>query len=296
MIRIVIFILAFHVCGVVFAANDKAFFWQVKSDHATVYLMGSIHFADKSFYPLRPIIEQAFEDSNTLVVELNVKDVDHQTYLKMISEQGTYKDATTIADVLSAETLLQLRQRLHHLNLDYEAVKKYKPGILVLTLSAAQVTQMGFDAELGIDTYFLSKALAQAQAKEIVELESLAQQLQLFLDIPNGDLLLKESLYSLDEAEVMMAEMVSIWKQGDVDQMNKMLFEDAISEYPAFTEIYDKLFYDRNKAMVEQIMTMLGNKKKAGESYFIVVGSGHLIGEHGILQALQKRGFSVKRI
>ena len=47
------------------AENDKAFFWQVTSGQdtsnmTTVYLMGSIHFADKSFYPLRPEIEQAF--------------------------------------------------------------------------------------------------------------------------------------------------------------------------------------------------------------------------------------------
>jgi len=294
--RAFLLLFAVFVSGVATAANDKAFIWQVDSDHATAYLMGSIHFADSSFYPLRPVIEQAFEQSDYLVVELNVKAVDRRSYLNLLSEQGIYKDDATIADVLSAETLLQLRQRLRHLNLDYEAVKKYKPGILVLTLSAAQVQQMGFDANLGIDMHFLLKASEQGESKTIIELESLQQQLQLFLDIPNGDLLLKESLYSLDEAEVMMADMVSTWKRGDAKGMNKMLFEEAISEYPAFSDIYDKLFYDRNGNMVSQIATMLNSREKTRKTYFIVVGSGHLIGERGIVQALKKRGYSVKRL
>jgi len=34
--------------------------------------MGSIHFADKSFYPLRPVIEKAFQHSDALVVELDI--------------------------------------------------------------------------------------------------------------------------------------------------------------------------------------------------------------------------------
>ncbi len=31
------------------AVNDRALFWQVQSDTANVYLLGSIHYADESF-------------------------------------------------------------------------------------------------------------------------------------------------------------------------------------------------------------------------------------------------------
>ncbi len=287
------------------SANDKAFFWEVTSDknNAVVYLMGSIHFADKSFYPLRAEIEDAYERSQYLVVELDVNKTDHQVYVQLLSQRGIYKDGKTIKEVVSTETWLQLRQRLRKLGIDYEAVKTYKPGILVLTLSAAHVTQMGFDAQLGIDAYFLSKAsqpasvksgeLKQASSKKIIELETLELQLNLFLDIPNGDLLLKESLYSLDEAELLMADMVRYWKQGDEKRMNELLFEDALKDYPAFSEIYDSLFYDRNNNMVIKIDEML--KQEQG-SYFVVVGSGHLIGEKGIVKTLKEKGYKVKRL
>ena len=282
----------FFVSATVYAENDKAFFWQVNSDRASVYLMGSIHFADKSFYPLRKEIENVFKKSDVLVVELDINNIDHNAYNRLLVEKGIYKDGSTIKDVISEKTWLQLEQRLEQLNISYDDIKNYKPGILVLTLTAMQVMQMGFDPELGIDVYFLNKAVSGFSAKQIIELETLSQQVDLFLNIPNGDLLLKESLYSLDESELMMADMVRYWKAGDEKKMNKLLFEDALNKYPAFTKIYDSLIYQRNHQMVSKIDEML---KQQG-SYFVVVGSGHLIGEKGIVNVLKEKGYDVKRL
>ncbi len=290
------------------AENDKAFFWKVtagddasnlSSGSAIVYLMGSIHFADKSFYPLRQEIETAFQQSDSLAVELDINNIDQQMYNRLLMKNGIYTDGRTIKDVISEETWLQLRQRLRHLDIPYDSVKLYKPGMLVLTLSAIQITKLGLDPALGIDAHFLSKA-AQINSfkprlgkiKNIIELETLEQQLNLFFDIPDGDLLLKESLYSLDESELLLAEIVRYWKAGDEKKMNKMLIEDALAEYPAFSAIYDSLFYDRNDKMVIKIEEML---KQSQGSYFVVVGSAHLIGEKGIVSSLKGKGYKVER-
>ena len=179
-------------------------------------------------------------------------------------------------------------------NIDYETIKQYKPGILVLTLTTAQIAQMGFDAKLGIDAYFLNRATEKDRPKKIIELETLELQLKLFLEIPNGDLLLKESLHSLDEAEPLMLDMVNLWKRGDVKRMNQLLFEDALNEYPAFSEIHDSLFYGRNKKMVSKLEAMLKNKSKV--NYFVVVGSGHLVGDKGIVNVLKEKGYKVTRM
>ena len=285
-------LLLFFVSATGYAENDKAFIWQVNSDGATVYLMGSIHFADKSFYPLRKEIEDAFEKSDALVVELDINNVDHNAYNRLLVEKGIYKDGSTIKDVISEKTWLQLEQRLEKLNISYDDVKSYKPGILVLTLAAMQVMQMGFDPELGIDAYFLNKAVSDLSTKKIIELETLDQQVNLFLNVANGELLLKESLHSLDDSELMMADMVRYWKSGDKKKMNKLLFEDVQNAYPAFSEIYDSLIYKRNDQMVLKIDQML---KQQG-NYFVVVGSGHLIGEKGIVNVLRKNGYEVERL
>ena len=292
--KLLLSIICFFVFAYAHAANDKAFFWQVTSDTATVYLLGSIHFADKSFYPLRQEIENAFSRCEYLVVELDVNKVDAEIYNSLLSQKGVYKDGKTIKDVISNETWLQLQKRLDQLNINYDVIKNYRPGVLVLTLTAMQVMHMGFDPQLGIDVHFLLEATRQA--KNIIELETLEQQINLFLNIPDGELLLKESLYSLDESELMMANMVSYWKYGDETQMNKLLFEDAIEDYPVFSEIYDRLFYERNEQMTLKIDAMLKQKAAGKTFYFVVVGAGHLIGEKGIVNSLKEKGYDVKRL
>lgn len=282
------------------AENDKAFFWQVTpgndaSDQTTVYLMGSIHFADKTFYPLRPEIVQAFDRSKYLAVELNVNELDQGEYNRLLSKEGIYTDGKTIKDVVSDETWQQLRQQLQQLNISYDAVKIYKPGVLVLTMTAIQVMQMGLDPQLGIDVHFLTKA-SQQPVKQIIELESLQQQLGLFINIPDGDLLLKETLHSMDEAESQMVEMVRYWKNGDEAYMSKLLFEDTLNDYPAFVAIYEDLFYARNQKMVSKIEDMLQQESAVKTSYFVVVGSGHLVGSKGIVNALREKGYKVDRL
>lgn len=292
-------VLCFFFCSYAVAGNDKAFFWQVtsgqpESGQVTVFLMGSIHFADQSFYPLRSEIEQAFDRSDYLAVELDVNALDHDEYNRLIFKKGLYPDGKTIKDVVSDETWQQLRAHLRQLNMPYEAVKNYKPGVLVLAMTAIQVMQMGLDPQMGIDIHFLTKA-AQQPAKQVIELETLEQQLNLFIDIPDGDLLLKESLYSMAEAESMMADMLSYWKKGDEMAMDKLLFEDALSDYPAFAAIYESLFYARNRSMVSKIEQMLKQDGTAAKDYFVVVGSGHLIGNKGIIDLLKQKGYEVKR-
>jgi uncharacterized protein YbaP (TraB family) len=51
------------------------------------------------------------------------------------------------------------------------------------------------------------------------------------------------------------------------------------------------LFYARNNKMTVKIDDML---KQQG-STFVVVGSGHLIGEKGIVIALKEKGYDVER-
>ncbi len=92
------------------AANDRALFWRASSATASVYLLGSIHVADKSFYPLRAQIEQAFDAADALVVEVDMDAAASQRFQQLVQTQGTYPAAETIRDHLSAETFAQLQQ------------------------------------------------------------------------------------------------------------------------------------------------------------------------------------------
>jgi len=272
------------------ASNDRALFWQVQSEQAMVYLLGSIHYADESFYPLRREIELAFDSSDHLVVEINIDADKAQRYRELIQQKGMYQDGATISDEISEETYRQLKYRLRRLDMPLSMVNKQKPGIIVLTLTAVQVMKMGFMPELGIDAHLLKRSVDTK--KNIIELENIDDQVDIFLNITDGDLLLRETLHSLDEAEILLMDMMYCWKKGDEACLEKILFEDAVSRYPSFMRIYDSLFFERNVNMANNIKGFLDGKG----TYFVVIGAGHLVGEKGIPSLLKKAGFDVRRL
>jgi len=271
------------------ASEDRAFFWQVKSGTATVYLLGSIHFADESFYPLRKKIEQAFEESDTLVVEIDMSAVDQRRYQRIISSKGTYEGNDTIKNHISADTYQQLKQNLRRLDMPLEEVEMYRPGIIVLMMTAADVTKMGYSPEMGIDVHFVNSAINR---KKILSLETLEEQIDALLSISDEDLLLQEYFSSLSESKQLMTKTVEIWKRGDAEAMSALLFEDAIEKYPSFVSLYENLFFKRNDKMTEKIRTYL----EKGGTYFVVAGAGHLVGSSGIVKQLEQAGYRIKRL
>ena len=56
--------------------------------------------------------------------------------------------------------------------------------------------------------------------------------------------------------------------------------------------IFKRLLDDRNKGMASKIEGYLKTK----ETYFVVVGAGHLVGDKGIIKMLKERGYSVEQL
>ncbi|HER2167769.1 TPA: TraB/GumN family protein, partial [Streptococcus pyogenes] len=52
--------------------GGRGFMWEVESNGNTVYLVGSMHIADESFYPLRKEFEEAFAEADYLGVEIDI--------------------------------------------------------------------------------------------------------------------------------------------------------------------------------------------------------------------------------
>jgi len=277
-----------------FASNDRALFWKVepqenntKEKGVAVYLLGSIHVADKSFYPLREKIEASYDASDHLVVEIDVSRSDPAYYRKILSERGEYQGDDSIANHVTPETLKILKSKLDELDIPMSEVGKLKPGILVMTISMAQIIKMGYSPSMGIDFHFINKD----RDKDVIELESVEEQLDVMLDIKDSDLLLEETLRSMESTEALVSDLVSAWKQGDERAMDELLFGEMLDKYPSFTGIYDSLFFERNKKIADSIKRFL----KKGDTYFVVVGAGHLVGDRGVVGLLEKDGYIVTR-
>lgn len=271
------------------AEQDRGFIWEASAGNNRVYLMGSIHFADSSFYPLRNEIETAFAQSDTLVVEVDIATLDPVQMQAMVMQKGTYTDGSSIKDHISDNTYRLLEQYLQKRNLPVELFNRYKPGMLVMTLSSMELMQMGLSPAQGIDMHFLSHARG---VKPIVELETLDQQLDLMMDVAENDQMLHQTLEEFDSYPELMAAMLDIWKRGDTEGLNELLIQKPLREYPQSKPVFEKMFIQRNLQMTEKITAYLNS----GKSHFVVVGAGHLVGEGGIIDLLQRAGFDVRQL
>ena len=269
--------------------SKKSFLWKVQSKTNTVYVLGSIHYLKKEMYPLNKKIENAFEKSDHLVVEANINDTEKVDTQKL-AESALYLDEETLEKHISPQTYELVKKELEVLGVPLEIISKQKPWFLALTLASLEIVKLGFDPEYGIDKYFLSKAEGK---KKILELESFGYQMNLFCQLSEKD---QESLllYTLKDMKVVEQELdklVQAWASGDTKGVESIIIRSLVED-KRLSPIYEKLIYERNRSMASKIEDYLKTK----ETYFVVVGAGHLVGSQGIIELLKGKGFVVEQL
>jgi uncharacterized protein YbaP (TraB family) len=262
----------------------KIFLWKVQSKTNTVYVLGSIHYLKKEMYPLDEKIEKAFDQSNILGVEANIDDVSKMDVQKFM-ESAIYPGDETLEKHLSPEASELVKKQLVGLGTSFEAVNKYRPWFLALSLASIEIVKLGFDPNYGIDRYFLSKA---TEKKKIVELESLEYQINLFSNLSEKDqeLFLLYTLKDIKVLEQELDKLVKAWTAGDGEGI-ELIMTKSIKEDKRLIPIYERLVVERNRKMVSKIEEYLKEK----ETIFVIVGAGHLVGNQGIIELLKGKGF-----
>lgn len=262
--------------------------WKIQGRNNSVFLFGSIHVANKSMYPLGETVEAAFKQAQVLVVEVDEARIDQVKLQEIMMSRGFYSGTETIKDHVNADTFKSLQLLLANTGIPYVTVARMKPGIIAMTLTVALMVKMGYSPELGIDRYFMQRARG---GKEVQQLESMEEQLNLLLSFSDDDLMLKQTLTSLEQLQQTISDLIKSWKNGDVKSLEKLILTDQLKEYPEFENVLKRLIDDRNVTMTTKIQSFLDDKK----DYFVVVGAGHLVGEKGIVSLLKQNGVSAQR-
>jgi uncharacterized protein YbaP (TraB family) len=269
--------------------SKKSFLWKVQSKTNTVYVLGSIHYLKKEMYPLDEKIEKAFNQSNILGVEANVDQISKMDVQKLV-ESAFYSGDETLEKHLSPEAFELVKKQLTELGGSIETANKYRPWFLALSLASIEIVKLGFDPNHGIDRYFLSKA---TEKKKIVELESLEYQINLFSALSEKDqeLFLLLTLRDIKVLEQELDQLIKAWTAGD-EKGIELIMTKSIKENKKLIPIYEKLVVERNRKMVSKIEDYLKEK----ETFFVIVGAGHLVGSQGIIELLKGKGFLIEQL
>ena len=285
-----IFFLIIYVGNVSSSETSKTFIWRIDSASTHVFILGSMHLAKQDLYPLSEVIEQSFDQSDVLAVEIDITKEDVIQEQFSLINRGIYLDGTSLKQILSSKTYDLLNKKLAQSYISATTFDNYKPWYLAMFLEINELVKLGYDPMYGIDYYFLTKA---KNNKPIEELESFDYQINLFdgLSDKDQDLFLKYTILNLDKLETEISKTIDAWKTGNVSVLEDIIFS-SFKEHPELTPIYQKIIYDRNFNMKDKIETYLNGSKV----YFVVVGLGHVIGDKGLIQILSQEGFKVTQL
>ena len=268
-------------------AATRNFLWKASGKQGVVYLVGSVHMLTKDYYPLSPALDSAFKDSDLLVEEADLAEMlSPNAQLQMLT-RGMLPSSQSLDKVVSASTLALLNKRLAGLGLPIEALLRFKPWMLAMTLEALEWQKAGFDPELGLDKHFYDRA--QTDGKAVQGLETLDYQVSRFDEMPmdQQDKMLAETLKDLDTETASVNKLADAWQAGDSPAVERIVLEDLKQD----PQMYQRLLVERNRNWLPKLEALFARRGHA----FVVVGAAHLVGPDGLLAMLKAKGYSVEQ-
>lgn len=258
---------------------------------AKVFLLGSIHVADKSFYPLDSTVENAYESSDALVVEADTTTIEPLELMKLVVRSAGLPQGVSLQDKVSPETYGQLERFLAERGVPMANVNSFEPWWVAMNVQILRLKEQGLTGDDGIDRHFLDRS--HAATRIVLELESVESQLAM-LDGLSADLqemMLLDSLVGGLQSGGDVQLMIEAWKRGDAAALEKLVFAELESK-PALAPLKEVLFTNRNLAMAEKIESMAA----PGKTLFVVVGAGHVVGDQGLVTLLSAKGYNVRQL
>ena len=268
--------------------ESKSTLWRVQGDHNRVYLLGSIHVLSKQAYPLKPALEQAYDDAQEVVFEIDLTRFTKKSFKEEFSRTAIYPFGQSLSKKLSPQTIELLNRVLPLYGLSLKEIEHLKPWFVAEALSSRTLQLAGFSDRLGIDLYFYHKA--KAAGKPVLGLESLRDQAEIFdrFNDEQNEQYLLSTLSGLPAYAEMIRQLVNAWRDGDVESLDRLLNQDQKAD-PA---THDVLFSRRNSKWVPEIERFA----HGDANYLIIVGAGHLVGVDGVVAQLRRAGYSVQQL
>ncbi|MDZ7645106.1 MAG: TraB/GumN family protein [Woeseiaceae bacterium] len=257
--------------------------WRVEGAANSVYLLGSIHLLRESDYPLPPVIDSAYDDAESLFMELDMDDLDPLAAQGIATELGVLSNGGSLEALLGSGPYRRAAELAERADIPLALLGSTEPWLAAINVEQLMLMRIGFDPAHGIETRFTRRA--KTDSKAITGLESVRQQLEILDGLPMEvqRALLLQTLEDSLELEARMDELVRAWRTGDTGLLEQTMLRD-MQEHP---RLYEQLVVARNRNWTQRIVELL----KADEDVLVIVGALHLVGPDGLPALLEARGY-----
>ena len=256
--------------------------WELHGKHNTVFLLGSIHVLRPGDYPLSPAVMQAYASSKSLVMEINLADMDLEGLQAEMLASAMLPEGKSLPGVLGPKRYSRAESLARDVGVELATFDQFAPWFAAEAISQVQLLQLGFQPTSGVEMYFLERA--RSDGKSIAGLETVHDQIALFegLSLDAQAEYLVASLEQAHELPKQVDDMVHAWQRGDTAWFDDQL-KSELGRDPA---LYQSVLAARNRKWIPKIEALLNDDK----NYLVIVGTGHLVGRNSVIDLLKKDG------
>jgi len=264
--------------------------WQVQAPNGrTSHVLGTFHTSDPRVLALPAPVAEALDQAETLAVEivLTLQEQQAMALAAMLS------DGRSLEQILGPELFARSAIAAQSYGLGAAQLRLFKPwGLLSLFAMPPEEIQRQQSGARALD--FHLQDLAKSQGKQVVALETVAEQIDLFDSLSDEEqvMLLRSTLDEQDENPTLFNDLVADYLARDLTAIQGMMTELSKDVDPEFqARFVERLIDQRNRTMVDRAEPLLRRGKA-----LIAVGALHLPGPQGILSLLAERGYEVSRV
>lgn len=249
----------------------------LKKGDKEITLLGTIHIAKPSYYPLPEKITTALKNADALAVEVDLTDKALMSEaLLYMSKNGRYQGQPSIIDDE------RLRKIAEIMGDDVEKYRPMKPWVIYSYAVMKRAQDLGF-TEQGIDFFVINAA--KGEQLPVISLETVTEQFDLINDLSDEESLKVIDSIIGDRFESDMQLVEAFWLENDAKAGDEMLALMQ-GETPIF---YQRGIVDRNHTMAKRIVKNNGDHDKL----FVAIGAAHLHGKDGVVALLEKSGYRI---
>ncbi len=262
--------------------------WKISKGDQQLYLGGTIHVLSKEDYPLPDEFTQAYQQSDSLVFEVNLTEASSPSAQQTMFKRFSYTNGKTLEQALRPATMKKLQDYATDTSMPLQSLLPFTPQLVSLIITMAELQRIGINVT-GVDQYF--ELLANKDGKSLAYLETLDEQMNFIANMGKGreDELILHTIEEAKQIRNLMGELTKSWRSGDIAKLNEIGVAPMQKHFP---KIYNDLLVRRNSNWLPQLEKMLSTETVE----YVLVGTLHLVGKDGLLKLLEDKGYSVQQL
>lgn len=271
-------------------AWKRPFLYRITGKGTSSHLFGTIHLPDQRLDTFPPVLRSALDQSDAVYTEIPLDDASQLAIAPRLMLPGEQ----TLASILPAPLHRRLSAAFAQQAIPFAPFERMKPWAISVQLAVLdRMTTLALKKP--IDAVIHQRAIEAG--KETRALETVEEQVSIFDRLSRSEQieLLRLTLDYQDtvrrSGRDALEELLGAYLAGDTDAILNLVREAYDPKSALSRKLMKQVFSDRNESMANRIAAEL--RSRTDQRLFFAVGSGHLLGDDGIVKRLQQQGFVV---